>query len=153
MGNTGTQLNKIFFILWILFTPLIWLTLFMTCSITYECHWILQFPIWNNIVSWHHHMKLMLQIRCALSISSLLLLLSISFQLMKIYGTWQQWDLNPWPAKLLLNEWMNEQGCDFFSSYVPSASPKGPGSECYQCSSCYVVRIVTMASLNNWEMS
>ena len=32
-------------ILWRLFIHLIWLTLFMTCSVTYTCH---QIPIWNN---------------------------------------------------------------------------------------------------------
>ena len=35
-------------ILWRLFTRLIWFTLFMTCSVTYACHRIHQFPIWNK---------------------------------------------------------------------------------------------------------
>ena len=34
-------------ILWRLFTRLIWLTLFMTCSVTYAFHRIPRIPIWN----------------------------------------------------------------------------------------------------------
>ena len=39
-------------ILWRLFTRLIWLTLSITCSVTYTCHRIHQIPIWNNINEW-----------------------------------------------------------------------------------------------------
>ena len=34
-------------ILWRLFTCLIWLKLFTTCSVTCTCHWIHRIPIWN----------------------------------------------------------------------------------------------------------
>ena len=48
-GGLNPGYNKLGFvlrqiILWRLFTRLIWLTLFMTCSVTYSCHRI---PIWN----------------------------------------------------------------------------------------------------------
>ena len=41
-------------ILWRLFTSLIWLTLFMTCSLTYTCHRIHWIPIWNNFTCLPH---------------------------------------------------------------------------------------------------
>ena len=66
--------------------------------------------IFDNIVRWHH-MKSMLQIRFPLSISSFLPLLSISFWLVKIDGTWcwknwidgtrQRRDLNHQPPDLI----------------------------------------------------
>ena len=39
-------------ILWILFTHLIWLTLFMTCSITYSCHRIPRFSHMKILSNW-----------------------------------------------------------------------------------------------------
>ena len=51
-STTNIIFNKLGFvlhqiILWRLFTHLIWLTLFMTCSVTYACHRILRFPMWK----------------------------------------------------------------------------------------------------------
>ena len=41
----GFVLSKI--IIWRFFVRLIWLTLFVTCSVIYTCHRIDRFPIWN----------------------------------------------------------------------------------------------------------
>ena len=55
LGPVRATRKKKKLILWRFFTRLIWLTVFMTCSIPYVCHRIHRFPIWNHDIKITSH--------------------------------------------------------------------------------------------------